>query len=175
MDETLQKQIAKNVLQEYVKIENNITNNYQYYCHTEFDGSVTEFEGLSNSNKIVLKSRLNIKYIPIIMSIFQNIYDKNYWHLSENGFLDDSFTGYDLVNDERFEILSSSTINLEEWLKFLDELSSNYKVSTSKRNSEIEDERIYETIPDVEASYFPQSKKSQKVYTLQDIIDLINF
>jgi hypothetical protein len=175
MDKTLQKEIAKNILQEYIKIENNLTDDYQYYCHTEFDSNVTEFEGLSNSNKIVLKSRLDVKYIPIIMRIFHNIYEKNYWYLSEEGILNKNYIAHKFISKNRVKILSSNIINLDEWLKFLDELASIFNVKMNNNNELIiYESRIYKTIPKIEPSYYPRSKKNQKIYTLQDIVDWIN-
>jgi hypothetical protein len=157
-----QKLIAKSILLEYIIIDNHLTNNYQYYCHTEFDSNCDKFETLSNNNAIVLKTKFNPKYVPIIMNIFHNIYNQNYWYLES--ILDDSFTGYDLVNDNRFDILSSNNIN--EWLSFINELASKNEITTNRRGETfVGDELIFTNIP--------SSSKKQKIYTLQNILDLI--
>lgn len=96
------------------------------------------------------------------MNIFHNIYTQNYWYLES--ILDDSFTGYDLVNDNRFDILSSNNIN--EWLLFINELASKNEITTNRRGEPfVDDEQIFTDIP--------SSSKKQKIYTLQNILDLI--
>lgn len=157
-----QKLIVKSILLEYIIIDNHLTNNYQYYCHTEFDSNCDKFETLSNNKAIVLKTKFNPKYVPIIMNIFHNIYTQNYWYLES--ILDDSFTGHDLVNDNRFDILSSNNIN--EWLSFINELASKNEITTNRRGETfVGDEQIFTDIP--------SSSKKQKIYTLQNILDLI--
>lgn len=147
-----QKEFAKKILQEYAKIEESLDNSYTYYCHTEYDSNVTEFEGLSNSNKIVLKSKINSKYIPIIIGLFQDIYDNNYWRLSKSnadGYIyfaiDDDFQ----LTDEEIEKLNN--YDLQEWMTFLDKYSNKY----------------------IDHKYSIDSNKEQIVYTLADIVNLI--
>ena len=160
--------ITKQILTEYVTIENHLTNNYQYYCHTEFDSQVDKFERLSNANAIVLKTKFNPKYVPIIMNLFHNIYTSNYWYFSEEGILDDSFTGHDLLNEQRFDILSSNNININEWMSYINELASKNTISTNRRKETfVKDEQIYTSIPRC------YQNQKQKIYTLQNILDLM--
>ena len=55
--------LLKQLLTHYEQLETECSDNEtKYYCHTEFDSHVTKFEGLSNSNKIVVKTKLHPKY-----------------------------------------------------------------------------------------------------------------
>ena len=65
--------LIDNILKYYQNLENESTGEIKYYCHTEFDSNVTEFEGLSNSNKIILKTKLSVNFISGLMKIFQAI------------------------------------------------------------------------------------------------------
>lgn len=169
-----QKEFSKKILQEYVKIEESLDNSYNYYCHTEYDSNVTEFEGLSNSNKIVLKSKINSKYIPIIIGLFQDIYDNNYWRLSKSyidGYIyfaiDDDFQ----LTDEEIEKLNN--YDLQEWMTFLDKYSNKYIVKKNKSEYFVEEIRIYKQLPNIDHKYSIDSNKEQIVYTLADIVNLI--
>lgn len=175
-----QKELAKKILQEYSKLEETRDTldtyySYLYYCHTEFDSNVTEFEGLSNSNKIVVKSKLNSKYMPIVMQIFQNIYDNNYWRLSKSdtdGFISFAIE-YDYFKLTKKELNRLNNYDFNEWMNFLEKYSNQYKIRYNEGIKSVDEERIYDEIPTIDTQYYPGSKKQQKVYTLTDIIKLI--
>lgn len=152
------KQLVKNILKHYINLENESPAEYHYYCHTEYDSNITTFEELSNANKIVLKSKINVKYIPIIMKIFQSIYDNNYW-------IFESFEDF-IDQDIEFDFTTLDKLknyDLESWCQLFEDYSQDYN---------IEDERVYTSVPSVDNIY-SKSKKHQKVYTLEDIINLL--
>jgi len=175
-----QKDLAKKILEEYAKQEEKRDTSdtyypYLYYCHTEFDSRGTMFEALSNSNKIVVKSKINYKYMPIIMQIFHNIFEDNYWMLSksnEEGFIffsieDDFFK----LTEEELNRLNNYDFN--EWINFLEKYSNRCKIRYNNGEKSVDEERIFDEIPTIDTQYFPNSKDKQKVYTLLDIANLI--
>lgn len=169
-------ELIKNILNKYIEYEMESNLDYKYYCHREIDSNVTNFEGLSNCNKIVIKSKLNHKQMSTIMILFQCIYDSNYYIFenTDNNYLID----YDSVDDNI--LVKLSKYDLEEWLKLF-EKDENYDENNDENNDEKSDKhndienntiinnvQIFDDVPYYEKKYI-----KQKIYSLNDIIDLI--
>jgi hypothetical protein len=176
--------LAKNILTHYENLENllefttrsqNQINNYIYYCHSEFDSNTTEFESLSNANKIVLKTKLNKKYVPGIMRLFQCIYDNNYWIFEDNSWFGATYDDSEINLDQNTVQSLLTYENVNEWIQVFDkfnELEGDESEQCDENNNFIGNERIYEEIPNVDNSY-TNIRKRQKIYTLSDIKRLL--
>ena len=163
------KDLIKNILEHYVELEGQSNNKILYYCHNEFDSNVTEFEGLSNCNKIVLKSKLSKKYIPIIMLIFQAIYDDNYYMFEDTSFASSLYYDLDIeATEEMYKDLMSYE-NTNSWLELLKLYSESHDIEYRF----VGNERCYESLPMVEDDYY-RSNKKQKIYTISTIKNLLN-
>jgi len=172
---TQQKEYFKKILQEFAKIEEKNDIPYTYYCHTEHHSNVNKFEALSNSNKIVVKSKLNAKYMPIIIGIFNNIYENNYWRLSRNN---ENGTLYYTIDDFRLsidELTKTFSNDLHDEMASLDIYTNQYTIKTNTNNNQkvVYCERIFDEVPIIDDEYLYDSNIEQKVYTLTDIINLI--
>ena len=182
---------VKKILQYYVKKENNIKNTeYIFYIHTEYDSNVTDFERLSNENKILLKSKLQIVDISIILKIFQCIYDKNYIIFKKECLYFEEFF-YNYFDENIAEIYPNLFIstyeNLDIWIDFLTKITTE-KYNCEINNSDSEDElkldyldtenkfefdciEKFKKIPNV----IGNSETKQKIFEIKDIIKLIDF
>lgn len=162
--------LIRNILTFYIDYEDACNSNPTlYYVHREFDSNVTEFEGLSNSNKIVLKTKLDIKLIPGIMHIFQQIYDNNYY-MFEDG---DWFTNVVYDEEEISEQMINDLMNYNNvgmWLQVLNKYNQD-EINPDEKNS-IGTNDIFDSIPSVYSEYY-KSKKKQKVYTLESVRRLL--
>lgn len=159
--------LSKELLKLYKKLEMNSSLEYKYYTHTEMDSNVTEFEGLSNSNKIVFKTKLESKYVPTIMKIFQSIYDDNplIFDLNEEIYLMEEIEHY--VNEDIVKNLKKLDVNT--WFEFMNLNIDNHMISDGCVNGEM----IHTDIPKIDDIYYPKGiTKKQKIYTLDDIINL---
>ncbi len=153
--------LVKSILTHYQNLETNTsqTQPIKYYAHNEFDSNVTEFEGLSNSRKIVLATSLDIKYVHVLMRIFQCVYDSNYWIFEDiEGIADPD----DIDPNGLLELLLYSDTNpgLSQWIEYLE------------RAYDCSDDQMYDTIPSVDPEYY-NSTKRQKIYKIEDIIKLL--
>jgi len=175
-----QKDLAKKILQEYAKLEENEIKDtpYAYYCYSNVD-SYTDFQGLSNSNKIIVKSKINAKYMPIIMNIFQDIYENNYRQLAKID--DEEDIGFiyssqeENINITNEELKRLNNYDFDEWINLLYKYSETFEYESPPYEDFIliEEVRIYKKIPDIEIKYYRGSKEPQKVYKLLDIANLI--
>jgi hypothetical protein len=155
------------LLKLYKKLEMNSLLEYKYYTHTEMDSNVTEFEGLSNSNKIVFKTKLESKYVPTIMKIFQSIYDDNpiIFDFNEEIYLMEETEYYS--NEDIVKNLKKLDVNT--WFEFMNLNIDNHIIS----DKGVDNEMIHTDIPKIEDHYYPKGFiKKQKIYTLDDIIKL---
>jgi len=71
--------IIEKLIDYYIEKEKTSHNDYCYYTHTECDNNVTEFEGLSNSNKIGIYTNLEPLDAKIILKILDALYQKNFY------------------------------------------------------------------------------------------------
>ncbi len=209
------------LMSKYKQLESESTSKIIYSCHNEFDSNnVTEFEGLSNGNYIVVKTKLNPVHMPTIMRMFQSIYDDNYWpyeDLENECYSCDYFLSkvyedypdyrYEFNDDdvpEKYRELRQKLLNydVEEWFKLLTSHSEkNYKLGFNTRHKDhhVEEEWIfYEPPPknyyeedqyeeeedneddeeeedDDEEEEDDEKKKlyTQKFYTLNDILAML--
>lgn len=160
--------LIKEILSHYEELDNHSSNQIKYYCHTEFDSNVTEFEGLSNCNKIVLKSKLNTIHIPGIMKIFQAIYDNNYYMFEDRDFALEIYDNNDLVfNDQHMNDLMSYE-NVDMWLELFDMFNNDCETS----DDFIHNEKIYDDVPMPSNNY--RIQKRQKIYTIASIKQLLD-
>ena len=161
--------VMKYLLDKYIQMENASKSKELYYVHTEYDSNVSVFEGLSNCNKIVLKTKINTKYVPLIMDLFQSIYDKNIslWStvILEN--IEDEIE--DNEWEGKIDVTKLENYDRNEWLKYSNECSKEVEIS----DEYVESEKIYDDVPFVcHKNYKP--KIPQKVYTLQMIREMLN-
>lgn len=170
---TSYKVLIKNILNKYIEYEGTTSNTCKYYCHTEFDSCVSNFEGLSNSNKIVIKTKIDIKFLPSIIKLFQCIYDSNYWIFEDDAFIDCYINSNNKLKNKLMKH------DFDSWLYFLEHFitfdeNDEICVDDNDKNMKyIDSIRIYNKIPNIKKNIY-KSKISQKVYSLRDIIKLIN-
>ena len=151
--------LVKSILTHYQSLETAQFNPIKYYAHNECDSNVTEFEGLSNSRKIVLATPLDIKHAHVLMRIFQCVYDSNYWVFED---VESTADPDDIDSDGILELLLYSDTNpgLSKWIEYLE------------KAYEDSDNSTYNSVPFVEPEYY-HSTKRQKIYTIGDIIKLV--
>lgn len=170
--------LIKEILTHYEELDSQSSNETKYYCHTEFDSNVTEFEGLSNCNKIMLKTKLNTIHIPGLMRIFQAIYDNNYNMFETKDFAENIYCDCDrnIDNNDLTELMSYN--NVDTWLELLD-LYNNLKTDLEKdsdedlNNNYVGNERFFDIVPTSNNSY-NQCQKRQKIYTIGNIKQLLD-
>lgn len=166
------KQLLKNVLTTYILIENNNQlkndNNLKYYhklynvvSRYDYTG-YTNFELLCGTNRIFLETTINKKYIPSIMTIFQSIYDNNYSIFIDNDWIDSFCSDISLPDYN----------NTNEWLMIFDKFNEFSELNKIKTEKYIINNCVYDCIPDVTSEHY--SDKQQEIYTIQDIINLLN-
>lgn len=174
--------LVNKLMKLYCELEDQTDGEYLYYCHTEFDSYVSKFEGMSNSNKIVMKTKISIKYIPLLMQLFQAIYDNNidiitdiiYQTLLEihtDADIREQTYGTTKWYNDRENLLDQYNPNI--WFNMIEHIVESYKpIITNDKIVGIEGELVYYEIPDVELKYYPRNRELQKVYTLNDIYEL---
>ncbi len=148
--------LIKSILIHYQSLE--IDSTIKYYAHNECDSNVTEFEGMSNSRRIVLATSLDIKFVHVIMRIFQCVYDSDYWVFED---IESTSDLDDIDSDSLLELLTFQNSNscLSQWIEYLE------------RAYEDSDNQMYQSVPTVDSMYY-QTTKRQKIYTIADIIKL---
>ena len=80
------KKIAKKLLDHLIIMEeSNLSNGViqKIWTHTEFDGSQTEFEKLSNTAKIGMKTTLKGTDLNILMSVFEQLHEDHFGEIKE--------------------------------------------------------------------------------------------
>jgi hypothetical protein len=185
------------LMSKYKQVESESTSDYIYICHNEFDGNnVSEFEGLSNGNYIVVKTKLNLVYMPTIMRMFQSIYDDNYWpyeDLENECYSCDMYLSevydYDIdgeIPEEHREIREKLlNYDVDEWFKLLTSYAEKkYKLKHNKDEDShyVEEERIFYEPP--KKNYYEEDKYevekdnesnlyTQKFYTLDNILEML--
>jgi hypothetical protein len=166
--------IKKSSNQKIIKLVNDLLvylisldsgSNPKYYCHSEYDSGLTNFERLSNDNAIILKTSLNYKYIPTVMTLFQCIYDKNYYIFeNDSGFLD-SIDELNLNKELTKSLFEKYDFN--SWIQVFNIYNKQFKLD--KKNRKIANENIYNNVPPLQ-----NSSQTQKIYTLKNIKNLNN-
>ena len=73
---------------------------------------VTDFDALSNVNKLVLTTNLEPVDVLLIMDIFQAIYDNNYYKFDEYDFDDDLLLPFKYSDLKEMKILKNSKLYL---------------------------------------------------------------
>ena len=157
--------LIDNILKYYQNLENESTGEIKYYCHTEFDSNVTEFEGLSNSNKIILKTKLSVNFISGLMKIFQAIYDDNYYFFEDENILYEIYDDLEMTCDYNVINELMSYNNVDAWIELLQLYFQN---SIDEETNHVFALEIYDEIPKFTNSYY-KSKKKQKIFTIQKI------
>ena len=186
------------LLKKYKEMEDDSKSKYIYCCHNEFDaGSGTDFEHLSNNRCIVVKTKLNPVHMVSIMGIFQSVYDINYWRYEDlehnecyncdimlNKLYEDypCFEEMDEEIDEtsiplKYSVLRRKLIDgdVGEWFKLytaIDSKTNTLKLSVWSdgiRRLSVDEEIIYFNLPKKDE----ECEKAQKVYTLSDIIKML--
>ena len=169
--------LIEDILLYYINLEQECEDNeLLYYVHGECDSCVTNFEGLSNLNKIVVATKLDKRHIASIMGIFQKIYDKNLWWFEESEWVeyqvyDDRKTSGPLhLSRQKLELLMSYT-DIRPWIETFGLFNANEPVTEDS----VGENSYYDYIPDFEyMSDNPDWCCDQKVYTLTMILELFN-
>lgn len=172
------KKLILNILNYYKEKENSVLNKtYKYYANTEFDSNVTDFEALSNGNRLLLYTCLNPTDVFLLVQIFRSIYDNNYYYFKEIDGLCDYDT--DVINNTDKEILNPKNFRL-----FLDTYATNHNDLQIKEGFDkygeygrIEDIAVYNSKPNIAKEFDRINKKKnlpQKVYTIKDLIKSLN-
>jgi len=156
--------LIKSILNHYQSLET--TSPIKYYAHNEIGSIFTEFEGLSNSRKIILATSIDKKFVPMIMIIFQCIYDSNYWVFEQ---IEVFAKPNQIDNEGVLELLTYSSTSSSSWINYL-EIAYHGELNVS--GNMISKEQIYDSIPPIEPKYYCSNKR-QKVYTISDIIKFI--
>jgi hypothetical protein len=182
------KELVKNILTHYKNKEDTEGGKYLFFTHTECDSNLTDFEGFSNENRIVLKSSLNKNDVLLIMRLFQSVYDDNYWVFDIEEFMA-CFEGSDItICDTDIEKLSSYN-DSGIWIKYLktqykdyeedyyNQLTDEQKKEQDEDEDEVKEFEAYnlsatKTKPGIR-DYGFEPKKKQMVYKIEDIINLI--
>lgn len=169
--------LIKEILTHYEELDSQSSNEIKYFCHNEYDSNVTEFEGLSNSNKIVLKTKINLIHIPAIMKIFQGIYDNNYYMFETSEFAEMIYDNCDreFTQNELNELMSYE--NIDSWLEVFDiynhdSVDTDNDLDDGQNDSYIGNERIYDSVPVPNNNY--RSNKRQKIYTIGSIKQILD-
>ncbi len=190
-------QFVYDLMSKYKELETESTSNIIYSCHNEFDSNnVCEFEGLSNGNYIVVKTKLNPIHMPEIMRMFQSIYEDNYWSYEELNHecyscdmflmemyneeeektreIRDKLLKYDV--DEWFKLLVSHSekhnkleFNEKEEIYYVDE----EKIFYEPPRKEYYEEDIYEETDEETDENDEKNYYTQKFYTLDDILEML--
>lgn len=173
--------LIKNILTFFLEKENSedfSNNKSRYYTHTEIDSNVTNFEALSNANRLVFKSKLEPLQVSLILSIFQAIYDKNYFKFSsEDSYIfddDDLFSFEDfkkmdlfLPKNYRQFIMAYLYVNCNEI-----ETSGNPDYN---EDGMIKNEAIYNQLPEINTRFDRKNEnKPQKVFEIKDLIEMLD-
>ncbi len=161
-------EMMKSLLNKYIEKESTLDSEYKYYCHN-CGNPETEFQHLSNCNKIVLKTRLEPIYISTIMLLFESIYSNNYCDFEDESILYDWIQDKNLENEISIEKIQN--YDVDEWWKY-SQLVALTNIDKVERDY-IYNELIYNQIPQVNKDYDNRTKKKQKIYELKDILKLI--
>lgn len=147
---------TKKIINYYIDMEQKSSEPVLYYIHREIDGkNLTKFEKLSNSDKIVLKTSLPIKTVPIVMKIFQSVYDYNF----------NSWIQILVDCNDEFEV-NVDDRNMDLWIKLLERISEDSETESNDRGNFVEDEQYYDTPPSVEHEEFTLSNISDKIQNI---------
>jgi len=65
------------ILNHFVDLENESKLQLEYYTSKEMDGNGTIFEGLSNGNRLGIKTKLPEDYSSVILKILHGILEEN--------------------------------------------------------------------------------------------------
>jgi hypothetical protein len=156
------EKLVEEVLNYYIKKEEGSDKKYKYYALLECDSNTTDFECLSNNNRIFLHTNLEKQDIVILLEIFRCVYDKNCWIFDINELI--IRCDEDEVKEDEFELMKYyDTKDVLLWIKYFQYLS-------------IYDYNVFDTIPESLSKYNHINKINhiaQKVYKIKDIIKLI--
>lgn len=177
-------EFLKSILEFLIIKETESKNTFKYYTHLEFDSNTTKFESLSNSNKIVLNSNLDDIGIYLVMILFQSIYDENYYKfedLTEDSIfqIDEMLFPFTRQNLTELEILKNPIQYIVMFYYYNRNIKSEKIVKRKSEYGEIgyiEENYIYLEIPKILEKYDCKQNKdiTQKIYTIKDILDLLN-
>lgn len=193
------KELVKNILTHYKEKEEKEGGEKIFFTHDEYSSHVTEFEGLSNEKRIVLQSSLNKIDVLIIMRLFQNVYDDNYYRFEDtNEFMVEFEETTDMTISEADHEKLASYSDSKIWIKYLtmlyeedeaeeeeeeegDNEGDDEEYDEDKDKDELKEFKAYNLSatkrkPAVENYGFEPKKKQtkkQKIYKIEDIIDLI--
>lgn len=112
------KQVVQNIF-DILKTKQN-ESSFHYVRNNEFDSNVTDFEGLSNDSKIVLKSNLSERNDKIAIRLLQMVLDDNYLLIEDidelQAHLDETFSN---------ELITSLTNNnADVWYNIMSKLAT---------------------------------------------------
>lgn len=173
------KLLVLNILKLLQKKEDELIKSpYKYYTNTECDSNVSDFEALSNANRLVLYSNLECIDIQLLMSIFRTIWDDNYRRFSEtdNMLINDVSKNTAKKNKEQqiFEPINANKF-IEAYSIYNKKLKLTKGIDKYNEDGRIGDIVVYNNLPNVNHA-FDRKKGNlrQKIYDINDLIKLFN-
>lgn len=113
--------LVQNILKYYMELELNCANDYNFWCNSEFDSNLTEFERLSNLHLINVKTNLNKRNVKVVIHILSSIVQENYYMFEPDAmddYLDDSIIDqYNQYNEDKAKLYKYNCPKL--WVKWL--------------------------------------------------------
>lgn len=146
---------------------------WKYYVNTEYDSNVTDFEALSNANRLVLCSCLEPVYVKLLMYVFMAIYDDNYVYFEKECI-------YSIFYEFKFEEMNNCKNMSESAKKFIEIYEKNNRDVTidvnEKGDKYIDNIQIYDYIPHILHEFDRTTgNKKQKIYTIERLLKLFNY
>lgn len=174
------------LLLHYEQMEKNINVSNEtpgrFCCHREFSQNCTKFETLSNSNKILLKTRFEDKYVPVLMLLFQSVLDKDYHVFETTEYAENIYLrlNLEMTNEIKTKLM---LFDIDIYLDLFDKLfqtchiNDKFKtLSDCVSNTEKDVKSYYIGTNEIAPTfkYFQKDSKKPKVYTINILLREIN-
>jgi hypothetical protein len=182
------EELVKGVLQYYKEKDDKSERSLKYYHLFEEEPLESEFELYSNNRLLLVKSKLDKMDMSVILSIFNNIYDGNYYIFEDFDYLRECFNDLNKENEDDSEEESDDDDDSEDDLEEIEtddediqtqmnedfELMKTYDLKYVElwvqylNLIEIYDLKSYKKVPK------PLLKnKQQKIYEIEDLINMV--
>jgi len=179
MDTNINTDFIKSLLNFYLNKEKYYNNKYQFFTfehnirYIEGD-NITDFDYLSYRNIFVLKTNLNSVDSKNVFCLFKTLFDNDdVFYYFDDKCMDNSLIQNILqkenISEEEYDIYFYDLKYINEWIHYITECSDNIDIDIEK-HSKIPGVILYNNhsfFNDINHIYV----KSQKVFTIQDIID----
>ncbi len=158
------------ILEQYVEMEKQSTNDYKYYCK-RVDDIDSDFYRLSYNYQIVLKSKLHPSISSTIMNILNAIFDDNFEDFYE-GYMEHVYCEY----EEEFSEKKLNKYDAAEWFRLITLDDNSYITSNTEIIFSV---RVFDKKPKVlhtgrcYKKMFNKLKEKQVVCTISDVKSLL--